>query len=73
MQEPECVKAHFRKGKAHQGIWEYDQAIAAFAEVLRLEPGQKAATASLAECREAKKAAHNADREKFKDMFGKQS
>mmetsp|Transcript_23803 Transcript_23803/g.62294 ORF Transcript_23803/g.62294 Transcript_23803/m.62294 type:complete len:496 (-) Transcript_23803:117-1604(-) len=69
--EPECVKAHFRKGKAYQATWEYTAAIECYQMVLKLEPQQPAATASIEQCRKAKKAAHDADRAKYKDMFGK--
>eukprot|EP00038_Savillea_parva_P004803 m.142304 g.142304 ORF g.142304 m.142304 type:complete len:80 (-) comp11584_c7_seq1:1603-1842(-) len=72
-QDPECIKAHFRKAKAHEAIWEYDKAIESYQTVLRLDPKQAPAAQGLAACKQAKKAAHNADREKFKSMFGKQS
>jgi lipopolysaccharide biosynthesis regulator YciM len=71
IQEPDCVKAHFRKAKAHHSIWEYEQAIDAYQMVLKFEPGQVPATAGLAECRQARKKAHNDERGKFKGMFGK--
>ena len=44
---PEYPKAYSRHGTAHMELGEYEQAAASFQQVLRIDPGNKPATASL--------------------------
>eukprot|EP00041_Stephanoeca_diplocostata_P017610 m.359567 g.359567 ORF g.359567 m.359567 type:complete len:150 (+) comp20760_c0_seq3:378-827(+) len=69
-QDPECVKAHFRMGRAHEALGEFVQAIKAYEKALQYEPTLVAATKAISVCRSQRKKQELQDRQKFQGLFG---
>eukprot|EP00731_Ephydatia_muelleri_P031993 Em0023g500a len=65
------VKAYFRKGQACQQLQEYEEAIEAFNEVLRLEPDNREAQAQLKQSRNMRKALVDKEKKMYASMFKK--
>eukprot|EP00040_Diaphanoeca_grandis_P032444 m.196586 g.196586 ORF g.196586 m.196586 type:complete len:470 (-) comp32625_c0_seq1:51-1460(-) len=68
-QDPECVKAHFRMGKAHQALGEYGAAITCYENALKYDPKLSSAIFAINETKKARKDQETIDKEKFKKMF----
>lgn len=69
-QDPDNVKALFRRAKAHTGAWNLQEARSDFTKALQLDPMLSAAVAKeLKHLDEMDKLRDKEDKEKFKKLF----
>lgn len=68
--DPHCVKALFRRGKAHAGAWNFDRARADFERAAELDSGlQTAVGKELAKLQEQQRLRDVEDRLKYQKLF----